>query len=339
MLRLLSLALDEREERRGPFLEDDAEDADALVDEGVGLQEEGVADGEDVVEAEVALDVRDGVFEADDGDARVETTAVHLDHLQRLQHATDLLRQLRHLLDLDGLVDQTQVHVAAIGAEAVVAAAVDADQTVFEALRAVEALHEAVDQVLARSHGDLAALPRRVERLLRTQRVILRHALRVQRAQEDGVQRHEAHVGGQTVLHLHVERQLLVVGEENVADVAVALQQRQQTAHETPVQSLQQEGSLDEALQQVSQVAADLWRVVVGRGRVEERVDERLETARERFGMLPAVEVDDVLEGGEETVDVEGDHRQVRRLLLHELHRLVQVAAADLRESERASLQ
>ena len=132
-----------------PFLEDDAEDADALVDEGVGLEEEGVADGEDVVEAEIALDVRDGVFEADHGDARVQTTAVHLRHLQRLQHTTDLLRQLRHLLHLDGLVHETQVHIAPVRAEAVVAAPVDADQTVLEALRAVEALHESVDQVLA----------------------------------------------------------------------------------------------------------------------------------------------------------------------------------------------
>ena len=282
--------------------------------------------------------MRDGVFEADDGDARVQTTAVHLDHLQRLQHATDLLRQLRHLLDLDGLVDQTQVHVAAVGAEAVVAAAVDADQTVLEALRAVEALHQTVDQVLAGGYRQASSLPRRVERLLRTQRVIFRHALRVQRAQEDGVQRDETHVCGETVLHLHVQRQLLVVGEENVADVAVALQQREQATHERRLQSLQEEGTLDEALEEVSQVAADLRRVVVGRGGVEERVDERGETAREGLRMLPAVEVDDVLEGGEETVDVEGDHGQVGGLLLHELDRLVQVAAADLREREKGRL-
>lgn len=132
------------------------------------------------------------------------------------------------------------------------------------------------------------------------------------------------------MFHLHVQRQLLVVRQEYMANVTVPLQQRQQATHERGLQTLQEEGTLDEALEEVAQVAADLRRVGVGERGESERVEQRGETAREDLGMLPAVEVHDVLEGGEETVDVEGDHATVACLLLHELDRLVQVAAADL---------
>lgn len=66
------------------------------------------------------------------------------------------------------------------------------------------------------------------------------------------------------MFHLHVQRQLLVVRQEYMANVTVPLQQRQQATHERGLQTLQEEGTLDEALEEVAQVAADLRRVGVG---------------------------------------------------------------------------
>lgn len=56
-----------------PFFDDDAEDADTWVDEGVRLEKERVTNRKNVVEAKITLNVRNRIFEADHGNSRMES--------------------------------------------------------------------------------------------------------------------------------------------------------------------------------------------------------------------------------------------------------------------------
>ena len=79
-------AINKKSVRKEPFLENEAEDTDTRIDRRVSLEEKRVAYGEDVVEAEIALELGGRIHEANNRDSCMKTRVIDLLKLHFFQN-------------------------------------------------------------------------------------------------------------------------------------------------------------------------------------------------------------------------------------------------------------
>ena len=137
-----------------------------------------------------------------------------------------------------------------------------------------------------------------VEGWLWTERFELEDALLCEEVEERLREGNETAGWRQRVAILHVGSHLLIVHNEQVADVAVVTDQSGKAREDRIVHLLAQVRLLHEEIHQVLEVAVHLRGVGVWHGRFEKRIREFEKDLPENIWMLPPIPIDHVLEGG-----------------------------------------
>ena len=275
------------------------------------------------------MELGGGIHEANDRDSRAETRVVDLLKLHFFENGDNGVCDVRNHLVRDRRIHETEVHIAALRAEAVIARAVDVNQRSTELLMVVEAVDQASDQLLSTHQPGVSSGPSLVERAGREQFFGCQNRLARQFVGEGLGEGREAGDRSDGVIVQHVFLHLIVLQHEETADIAVVRHEASDLRVARGTQATLQLRRSDDHLDEVVQVVHRHLGVLVGHLILQQRSDHRVQNVLQHLRTLPAVQIDGVLDRRRQTADVESEQRQVLDFLVHEVERIVEIAASD----------
>ena len=249
--------------------------------------------------------------------------------LHFLENGDNGVCDVRNHLVRDRRIHETEIHVAALRAEPVIARAVNVNQRAAELIVAVESVDQTSDELLSTHQPGVLFGPSLVERAGREQFFRRQDRLARQFVGEGLGEGSEAGDRGNGVIVEHVFLHLAVLEGEETADIAVVSHEASDFRVARGAQATLQLGRSDDHLHEVVQVVHRHLGVLVGHLILQQRSDHHVQNVLQHFRTLPAVQIDRVLDRRRQTADVESEQRQVLHFLVHEVEGIVEIAASD----------